>query len=978
MRIPLRFIITVAAAVLAHSAAAELECRWADVPPVIDGRLEEPVWQRAHAVEDFQIAWLPEPARKPPTHTRARLLWDREYLYFAAEMEDTDLFANVTERDAAIWTCDVFEVFLKPAKDRTGYYELEVNAANGQLDMFLPSRGSGGYARHAREREFHLESKVQLQGTLNNWSDQDRGWTVEARIPWRDFLPTGGRPAPGEVWLHALCRYDYSTGLETAALSSTAPLRKPDFHHYEDYVPLKFVGPHEAATVPLPQWKTSRLAGSPEPPLPFRTVPAYPQLKINQPVTIAVEPGRDSFLLLENNGYLPVRRGRLCRVASDPKIGDPETLLELEESLYDVCFHPRHAENGYLYLGANGRMGEGPMDFNNRVLRYTMDRATGRLDPASRIVLMEWHSHGHNGMALRFGHDGMLYITSGDGTSDSDEWDSGQDLTRPLAKLLRIDVDRPGEGRLYGIPADNPFLQTPGARPETWAYGFRNPWRMAIDRETGELWVGENGQDLWEYARIVRRGENYGWPIFEGSHDFHLHRRRGPTPITKPLIEHSHTEFRSLTGGIVYRGEKFPALHGCYIYGDHSTGQIWAARQRDGKLIKNDCIADTALGITGFCETPQGDILVVDYLGNAIHRVEPAGTTASAVPFPTRLSETGLFTDTARLQPDAALLTYEVNAAAWHDGASSERFIALPGAERMELMESGGWNFPDGATVVQTLTVEGRRLESRILLRQQGEWAPYTYAWNAAQTDAELVGTAGRMEEGWRIPSRQECAFCHSRAANFVLGLSTVQLNRAGADGENQIAKWERTGRLKYDHSKREESEWRGELGKERLKDVPLQARLDLVLPAAGQRPPARDSALLPVAAAKLPRLADPFNAQAPLEERARAYLHANCSHCHVRNGGGNSTMQLASHFTTGAMEVVDATPLHGNLGVPEARLVAPGAPGNSLLVFRPAIRGPGQMPPVGTLAPDPQGVALLAQWILAMRAEARPTEPAE
>ncbi|MDQ3625480.1 MAG: carbohydrate-binding family 9-like protein, partial [Verrucomicrobiota bacterium] len=234
------FLAAVASALPATSLAAEVfECRWAGSSPVIDGKLDGAVWRQAQVVESFQSAWLPEDKRKPPTHTAARLLWDREYLYFAAEMEDTDVFANVTEQDGAIWKCDVFELFFKPATDKPGYYEFEVNAANAKLDMFLPSRGAGGYDRHAKERPFHIESAVQVRGTLNDWSDTDKGWTVEGRIPWRDFLPTGGRPAPGEVWQHSLCRYDYSAGLEKPALSTNTPLREPNFHRYEDYVPLK-------------------------------------------------------------------------------------------------------------------------------------------------------------------------------------------------------------------------------------------------------------------------------------------------------------------------------------------------------------------------------------------------------------------------------------------------------------------------------------------------------------------------------------------------------------------------------------------------------------------------------------------------------------------------------------------------------------------------------------------------------------------
>ena len=983
MNAPPALLIPLMLSCAAH--AADLECRWAASPPVIDGKLDDAVWKNAQVVENFTSAWLPEGQRKPPTATKARLLWDREYLYFSAEMEDWDVFANVTEQDGMIWMCDVFELFLKPAKDKPGYYEFEVNAANAKLDMFLPSRGSGGYGRHAKERLFHMESSVQVHGTLNNWGDKDKGWTVEGRIPWRDFLPTGGRPAPGEVWMHTLCRYDYSAGLESPALSTNTPVASAsnaDFHRYEDYVPLKFIGPHEGAAAKRVPWDTSKLVGAPEPPLPYRTAKVFPKLKTTFPITIANEPGRDGFLLLENNGYGPVRKSRLLRVANDAGVIDPEVLLEFDESIYDVCFHPRFAENGFIFIGANGRWGEGRMEFNNRVLRYTMDRKTGLIDPASRLVLMQWHSHGHNGMALTFGKDGMFYITTGDGTSDCDEWDSGQDLTRLLAKLLRIDVDHPAGGKPYGIPADNPFLKTEGARPETWAYGFRNPWRMTMDRATGDLWVGENGQDLWEYARIVHRGENYGWPVMEGSHELQQHRKAGPTPFSKPLIEHSHTDFRSLTGGIVYHGAKFADLAGCYVYGDHSTGQIWAAKQQDGKLIRDRQIAKTSLGITGFCETPQGDILVVDYLGNAIHKLDRAiqATNAPAAPFPAKLSDTGLFTDTPNLQPHPALLHYEVNAPAWHDGATSERHIALPGTERMDFTEQGGWNFPNGTAIVQTLSLQNKRIESRVLLRQDGEWNGYSYAWNDAQTDALRVPAEGETrtlasQQSWRFPGRQECVFCHSRAANYVLGISTVQLNRAGKDGVNQITRWERDGLLKFNHAATEQAEWNAELGKLNLSDVAMQARMDLLLPTAMQRQPRKDSPLLARTTESMSRIVDPHDKSASLHDRARAYLHANCAQCHVVSGGGNSTMQLTSLTADKDMGVINATPLHTTFGIPEAMLAASGAPGRSLLIYRPAVRGLGQMPPVGTMTPDAEGVALLAEWIASLPAPSPPSE---
>jgi glucose/arabinose dehydrogenase len=947
------------------------ECRWAAQPPVLDGKLDDPVWKDAQVVESFHSRWLdPEQKdprlQKPPTRTVARLLWDRQYLYFAAEMEDADVYATETTQDGAIWTNDVFELFFKPSAQHTGYYEFEINAANAKLDMFLPSRGAGGYARFAKDRPFHIESAVRVRGTLNDWSDKDEGWTVEGRIPWSDFLATGGTPTPGEVWLHALCRYDYSVGLENQSLSSNAPLTRPDFHRYENYVPLRFVGPNVGArSEPQPRWAPGPLRGSPEPPPPFRTAVAFPNLKTRFPIALVQEPGRESFLLVENDGYVPLRAGRIQRVASMQTTA-PEPLLAVEESLYDLCFHPDFARNGWIFVGANGRFGPGKDDFNNRVLRYQMEPGSGRILPETRQVLLEWRSLGHNGMALGFGRDGMLYVTSGDGTSDSDEWDTGQDLSQFYSKVLRLDVTKPGSG-LYSVPKDNPFLSVPEARPETWAYGFRNPWRMHIDRQTGDVWVGENGQDLWEYARIVRGGENYGWPLVEGNHDFQRSRKAGPTPVSKALIEHPHSDFRSLTGGIVYYGSKHPQLQGHYVYGDYSTGQIWAATQKDRALVTDRLLARTQLNIVHFSETRAGDLLVIDHNGHAIHRLEPAqeappspGATAR---FPQRLSETGLFGDTALQTPHPGLLPYVINAAGWHDGATARRWIALPGTESMEVTPNGGWKLPSGSAVVQTLERDGRRLETRILLKDRHEWAGYTYAWNADQTDADLVPAAGRATDAWAFPSRQECSVCHSRQAGFLLGVNTLQLNRKDGDGVPQIARWEAQGKLYVNHAADAEGAWRREFSKDGASEGEILKRLRSVQPTPRQRPAPSTATVLATSPDQLPSLPDPNDTSRSLDERVRAYLHANCSHCHVRNGGGNAAVQFGYNVPE-KERAFFSIPMHSTFGITDARLIAPGDPAKSVILMRTALRGTGQMPPLGTLRPDPSLSALLVEWI--------------
>jgi hypothetical protein len=219
--------------------AKRVECRRATGRIKIDGALTDPAWKAAEGVKEFAAFWE---KRKARTETTAALLWDDHYLYFAAEMEDSDLFALTRERNGMTWEDDVFELFFKPHADKPAYYELQVNALNTHLELALPSRGAGGYRRFAPLTRLGMESAVRLKGTLNDHTDKDTGWTVEGRIPWKALRMTGGAPDGGDVWRFALCRYDYSVAHEAPDLSSCAPLTQRSFHHYEDYSELVFVG----------------------------------------------------------------------------------------------------------------------------------------------------------------------------------------------------------------------------------------------------------------------------------------------------------------------------------------------------------------------------------------------------------------------------------------------------------------------------------------------------------------------------------------------------------------------------------------------------------------------------------------------------------------------------------------------------------------------------------------------------------------
>ncbi len=686
-------------------------------------------------------------------------------------------------------------------------------------------------------------------------------------------------------------------------------------------------------------WTNERIIGSPNPPPPFRVRQTFTKLKILCPIGVVREPGTDNLLLIHQmvawSGH-----GKILRIKDDPNTDQTEELLNLDGIAYGVAFHPNYEKNGYLYVGDNGPMAKQPK--KTRVTRYTIDRKPPyKVIPGSAKVIIEWASDGHNGGDLAFGNDGMLYVTSGDGTSDSDTNIVGQDLTKLLSKVLRIDVDHPDPGKEYSVPKDNPFLDVPGARPETWAYGFRNPWRIHIDKRTGDVWVGQNGQDLWEQAFLVQRGANYGWSVTEGSHPFYPERKRGPTPISPPTVEHHHSEFRSLTGGVTYYGDKYPELRGAYIYGDWSTGKIWGVKHDNGKVTWHKELASTTLQITGFGIDTHGELLIADH-GGGYYQLEPWPKDYKPVKFPTKLSDTGLFTSVPNHQPHPGLIPYSVNAPLWSDGADKERYIALPGDAKIEFSTNRGWNCPDLTVLVKTFSLpvgkEGKkRIETRLLTRQDGQWYGYSYLWNDEQTDADLVAAegidkvyevrdaaapGGIRRQTWHYPSRTECMVCHSRAANWVLGLSELQMNKVhdyGKVQDNQLRTLEHIGVFKDKLPKRPE---------------------------------------------ELRRLVDPYDPKEDLDKRARSYLQANCAQCHVEAGGGNAQIDL--EFTTNhrRMKLIDVKPLHDTFGIPNAKLVAPGDPERSVLLQRVARRGAGQMPQLATAVVDREGVQLLTEWI--------------
>jgi glucose/arabinose dehydrogenase len=203
----------------------------------------------------------------------------------------------------------------------------------------------------------------------------------------------------------------------------------------------------------------------------------------------------------------------------------------------------------------------------------------------------------------------------GDGGSGGDPDDNGQNLSTPLGKILRLDVNTRQNGKPYAVPPDNPFVSHPGAIPEIYAYGVRNPWRLTFDRVTGQGWFGEVGQDLWEEINLLHKGANYGWRRRESLHPFGPDGTGPQAGMTEPIWEYHHRIGKSITGGPVYRGQAFPELTGYYLYADYVTGKIWALKYDPaaGRVVANRPIRDRGKAIMSFGEDEQGEVYLMTY-----------------------------------------------------------------------------------------------------------------------------------------------------------------------------------------------------------------------------------------------------------------------------------------------------------------------------------------------------------------------------
>ena len=283
-----------------------------------------------------------------------------------------------------------------------------------------------------------------------------------------------------------------------------------------------------------------------------------------------------------------------------------------EKGLLGLAFHPDYKNNGYLYV--NYTTADSTV-----IARYTRSPDNPMTaDPASEEVLLTFKQpySNHNGGQLAFGPDGYLYIGTGDGGSGGDPQNNAQNTASYLGKILRIDVDRPSNGKTYGIPADNPYAgNTQGNVEEIYAVGMRNPWRFSFD-QNGILWVGDVGQDTMEEIDQVKNGGNYGWSVMEGTLTYKDVPGADTAAMIPPIWEYKHNgQDECITGGYVYASDKLPDLKGRYIYGDYVSGRIWALWPDASGKVQNQELLQTGLNISSFGLDADGDLLIVDLAG---------------------------------------------------------------------------------------------------------------------------------------------------------------------------------------------------------------------------------------------------------------------------------------------------------------------------------------------------------------------------
>lgn len=659
-----------------------------------------------------------------------------------------------------------------------------------------------------------------------------------------------------------------------------------------------------------------------------------------------------------------------------------------EHGLLGLAFHPQYATNGYFYVAYTVRIST---IYYQRVSRFRVSSDPSVADPSSELILLQQVDEGsnHDGGDLHFGPaDGYLYYAAGDEENPNDFRLNSQKVNKDFfGGVFRMDVDKkpgnlepnphasiPTDGGIarFSVPVDNPYVHTSlggtwdgtyngvavsplsGVRTEFWATGLRHVWRMSFDSVTGDLWAGDVGQDTYEEVNKVVRGGNYGWVYREGKHDTAF---TNPVPPTKPagftsidpVYEYVHAAIsgdanfkgNSVVGGYVYRGSRYPALVGTYVFSDSVSGHVWQMDTATGATVRLTGLPGaygvfSAQGI----DPSNKDLFFCAYLTGKIMRLSTGSIASDG--FPKTLTATGLFADLTDLSPAPGLLPYQPNLTFWSDFAVKRRWFTIPDAAgKMTWSKDGNWTYPTGMIWVKHFDLElsrgnpatKKRIETRVLVKTDTGSYGVSYRWNEAQTEATLVEDAGAEfdvaiddhgtphTQRWQIPSRSSCLTCHTPQAGHALSFNTRQLNmdfNINGYGGNQLEILATQGFLTN----------------------------------------------TPDPVATLARHVRPEETQYPLEQRARSYFAVNCSYCHQAGGSVSGFWDGRAHLTLEETGLIHGAAVN-NGGSSLNQYIVPGDASHSIVLNRMAgTNGFGRMPPLGTSETDPANIQLITEWI--------------
>ncbi|MDB4946623.1 MAG: hypothetical protein JWP97_6157 [Labilithrix sp.] len=712
----------------------------------------------------------------------------------------------------------------------------------------------------------------------------------------------------------------------------------------------------------------------------YTLVDAFPGVVFDIPSAIAWPKLGGAPFVLERTGQIRRIEGSARRDVLD---FSSQVHVAGEGGALGLVLHPKFGDGSgahdfaYVWYNACGDA-TCATPYSQRLQRYTWNGTV--FEPSSVLTMIEEREYVnvHNSGKMLFGPDGFLYF----GNGDDDTVDNHQTITNALfAGIFRIDVDQdpakshaipPGHTTLhdgpftrtgYMIPNDNPFVGlVPNGLEEFYALGFRNPFGWSFDKVTGDLWMGDVGDSFREEVNKVVKGGNYQWPLKEGelaSVTTKLTSYVAGTP-TPPAFYYSHAEMADLVsvfGGTIYRGKALPELDGKYLFSDWPSNRVWALDITKSPATRTTLLDNQyRLQPMGIAEDNEGEFYILQYGPDLTNdpasfggHVKKLARDTSRDALPKRLRETFLFDDVPSLTPAANLVPYEVTSPLWSDGAVKKRWIRLPEGKKVTTKADGSLAFPVGTVFVKQFDLPDavkpkartRRLETRVMVVGTETTYGYTFRWNAAGTDADLVseGTDETITDestgqtrNWHYPSFGQCWSCHRDDA------------RQGA--EYQKDRWRILG----------------------FTGPQLSEAQRTFLTGKGVIDAAEVAKLPPV-------IASPTDATKTAEERAYAYLAANCSPCHHEGasytGGGDTWVATVGGGNLAARHLDQAAnnyPMTVRLGIPNGKLVAPGDPGKSVLLARIKSNDPDlRMPPIARNVVDDQGAAILEAWIAGM-----------